>query len=176
MLKETEIRRLKMDLNEIALAMIDYYAGDAKRINHFLKVHAFAKIIAKAEGVPRCLTELIEATAYLHDIGIKVSEEKYNSASGYYQQIEGPPEAKKMLEDMGVDKQIIDRICFVIAHHHNYAKIDGIDYQIIIEADFIVNMYEENGSRDTIKSVGEKIFKTKTGLEILRKLYLEDEN
>lgn len=156
--------------------MIDYYEGDARRINHFLKVHAFAAIIARAEGVPEDITELIEATAYLHDIGIKVSEEKHNSASGYYQQIEGPPVARKMLEGMGVDNALIDRICYIIAHHHNYAKIDGIDYQIIIEADFIVNMYEDNGSQDTIKSVGEKIFKTKTGLEILRKLYLGDES
>ncbi|MCH5213501.1 MAG: HD domain-containing protein [Oscillospiraceae bacterium] len=160
-------------INETALKMIEYYSGDVKRINHFIKVHSFAKIIAEAEGLDDYLTEIIEATAYTHDIGIKISEEKYGSGSGYYQQIEGPPIAEAMLREIGYDKNFIDRVCFIIAHHHNYARIDGIDYQILIEADFIVNMFEDNVSIDTIKSVGGKVFKTETGKQILRKLYLE---
>lgn len=160
-------------VNETALKMIEYYASDVPRINHLLKVHSFAKIIAEAEGLDDYTTEIIEVTAYTHDIGIKISEEKYGTGSGYYQQIEGPPIAAEMLREIGYDKEFIDRVCFIIAHHHNYARIDGIDYQILVEADFIVNMFEDNVSVDTISSVGEKVFKTEAGKNILRKLYLE---
>lgn len=31
--------------------MIEYYAGDSRRVHHFLKVHSFAKLIAEMEGM-----------------------------------------------------------------------------------------------------------------------------
>ena len=41
-------RELKSRVKE---KMIEYYAGDARRIHHFLKVHSFAKLIGEMEGV-----------------------------------------------------------------------------------------------------------------------------
>ena len=32
-----------------------------------------------------------------------------------------------------------DRIAFLISHHHTIDQIDGMDYQILIEADYLVN-------------------------------------
>ena len=77
--------------------MIEYYSGDVKRIQHFMKVHSFAKLISEMEQLDKNIIELIEITALVHDIGIKSAEEKYNSNSGKYQEIEGPPIAEKML-------------------------------------------------------------------------------
>lgn len=34
-----------MDVNKVTTAMIDYYQCDPKRIQHFLKVHAYAKLM-----------------------------------------------------------------------------------------------------------------------------------
>ena len=31
--------------------MIEYYAGDSRRVHHFLKVHSFAKLIAEIENM-----------------------------------------------------------------------------------------------------------------------------
>ncbi len=152
-------------------AMIRYYEGDGRRINHFLKVYGFAKAIAEMEGVPDDLQEIIEIAALTHDIGIKISEEKYSSASGYYQQIEGPPAAKKMLEELLVSDDIITRVCWLIAHHHTYDSIDEIDYQILVEADFLVNLFEDNAGQSAVDHVKYKIFKTRTGLCFLEKLY-----
>lgn len=157
-------------LTQISLEMIKYYAGDKKRIEHFIKVHGYARIIGKSEGLSEREQEILEATAYLHDIGIKISEEKYNSSSGYYQQIEGPPLAEKMLADIGFDEEFINRVCYLISRHHKYNNIDGIDCQILIEADFLVNAVEEKINTETVRDIREKIFKTKAGKEILDSL------
>ena len=145
--------------------MIAYYANDPRRINHFLKVYSFSKSIGELE-------KLDEETQYMHDIGIKISEEKHNSSAGNYQEIEGPPVARKMLEGLDFDEKIIDRVCFLIGHHHTYSKIDNIDYQILVEADFLVNIYEDEIKHDSIVSIKNKYFKTKAGTNFLEKLYL----
>ncbi len=153
-----------MDINKMTIAMIDYYTGDPKRIQHFLKVHAYAKLIGEQEGLDKETLEILEVAALTHDIGIKVSEEKYNSSAGKYQEIEGPAVAQKMLDDLQYKKAKTERVCYLIGHHHTYDQIDGIDYQILVEADFLVNLAEEHSSKQTIESVKNKIFKTKTGI------------
>lgn len=152
--------------------MVSYYQGDHKRINHFLKVYGFAKLIGAQEELNDVKQEILEIAALTHDIGIKNSELKYQSSSGTYQQIEGPPEAKIMLERIGIDGAIVDRVCWLIAHHHTYHTIDSIDYQILVEADFLVNIFEDEMSIASIKNIRKKIFKTKSGLKLLDALYL----
>ena len=158
-------------IGQVINAMIAYYAGDVRRINHFLKVYSFAKTIGEMEGLDESTQEIIEIAALTHDIGIKNSEKKYNSSAGNYQQIEGPPEAKKLLERLGVESGIIDRVCWLIAHHHTYTDIQGIDYQILVEADFLVNFYEDDMSIDSVHSAGGKMFKTLSGKAILNAIY-----
>ncbi|MDD6483765.1 MAG: HD domain-containing protein [Clostridiales bacterium] len=162
--------------SDIVRAMIDYFGSDVKRVNHLLKVLAFAKTIAECEGIDRREREILEAAAAVHDIGIKISEEKYGSSSGYYQQKEGPGEARKLLLGIsGLDGELIDRVCYLVSRHHKYSDIDGMDCQILIEADFIVNVFEDEISGDTIRDVYKKIFKTDTGRAILKSLYLKEE-
>jgi HD superfamily phosphohydrolase YqeK len=62
--------------------MIKYYAGDVKRINHFMKVYGFAKTIGEMEQLESAKQEVLELAAIVHDIGIKVNEQKYNSSAG----------------------------------------------------------------------------------------------
>ena len=158
-------------LTKTALAMCEYMEGDVKRINHFMKVHSFAQIIGEAEGLSEREQEILEVAAYVHDIGIKNSEIKYGSSSGCYQQIEGPGEAEKLLKKSGYDNEFIERVKYLISRHHKYANIDGMDCQILIEADFIVNTFEDGIGEDTIRDIYNKIFKTKSGKEIMRRLY-----
>ena len=158
-------------LNQLHLAMLGLYKGDAKRIQHFLKVHAYAKLIGEQEGLDKEILDILEVAALTHDIGIKISEEKYNSSAGKYQEVEGPAVAQQMLEDLQYDKAKTDRVCYLIGHHHTYDQIDGIDYQILVEADFLVNLAEEQSSRETIESVKGKIFKTKTGIWLINKIF-----
>jgi hypothetical protein len=152
-------------------SMIVYNEGDVRRINHSLKVYGFAKSIAGMEKLSDRMVLIVELSAALHDIGIKESERKYNSSAGSYQELEGPPVATAILEGLGVDRGISDRVCFIVGNHHSYSNIDNIDFQILVEADFLVNIFEENTGTDAISSIRQKYFKTKAGIGMLDSIY-----
>lgn len=46
-----------------------------------------------------------------------------------------------------------------------------MDYQILVEADFLVNIYEGNMDKDKIISIKNNICRTKTGIEILDTMF-----
>ncbi len=154
-------------------AMIEYFGTDVRRINHFLKVFSFAKTIGEGEQLGAEEQELLEVSAVVHDIGIKLSEQKYNSSAGKYQELEGPAEAEILLNRLGYEKEFIDNVKYIVAHHHTYNCINTLPYQILVEADFIVNLFEDNSSVESIKKVYDKIFKTPTGKAIIKKMYLD---
>lgn len=151
--------------------MIAYYGTDVPRINHALKVYSFANFIARREGLSERQIQIVDIAAILHDIGIPAAEKKYNSSSGHYQEIEGPPIARKLLADLNPDKTLLDRVCFLIGNHHSYQHIDGIDFQILIEADFLVNSYENELPEHAIGSFRKSYFKTETGTATLKSMY-----
>lgn len=161
-------------ISNVISKMIDYYNTDIRRINHFMKVYAFAKLIGEKEGLDKRTQEILEVTAAVHDIGIKVSEEKYGSSEGKYQELEGPAIAEKMLLDLGYDSEFVKRVCYIVGHHHSYGNIQGIDYQILVEADFIVNLYEDSCSKEAVMSAYNKIFKTKSGRRCIERMFLEE--
>jgi uncharacterized protein len=153
-------------------AAIQYDAGDPRRIQHFIKVHSFAALIGTAEGLPAADLFVLETAAILHDIGIRQAEAKHHSSAGIYQELEGPPVAAELLKACGgYTEAQIDRICFLIAHHHHTAAIDGPDHQMLVEADFLVNLYEDGASATTVAAARERIFKTAAGLAILDALF-----
>lgn len=152
--------------------MVDYYKGDPKRVQHFLKVYEFACLIGAAEGIPEEEFLVLRTAAIVHDIGIRVSEEKYHSSSGKYQEKEGPAIAEPMLRSCGYEEEVIDRVLFLIAHHHTYDQIEGLDYQILVEADFLVNLFEDGSSRQAAENVKNTIFRTKTGLWYLETMFM----
>ncbi len=156
----------------IISSMIDYYKKDPRRINHFMKVFGYASLICEMEALDHATRRIVEVTAIVHDIGIKNSEAKYGNASGHYQQIEGPPVARELLGELGIEDEVIERCCWLIAHHHTYKDIKDMDYQILVEADFLVNAYEDQMSEVSLVSVRDKIFRTKSGIELLEKLFL----
>jgi len=59
-----------------------------------------------------------------------------------------------------------------VEHHNTYTGVDGLDWQTLLEADFLVNMLEEEMSVETIKSAYDKVFKTKTGRRLCEEMYL----
>ena len=69
-------------LAQLMRAMIKYDSGDAPRIQHFVKVHDFARMIAIAEGMTGEDLFVLEAAAILHDVGIHVSEARYGNCNG----------------------------------------------------------------------------------------------
>lgn len=151
--------------------MTEYFNGDPKRIQHFTKVYAYAKNIGVLENIDSDTAFILETAAIVHDIGIKKGEEKYGRCDGKIQEELGPHEAEKILKKCGYSKEVIRRVKYLVGHHHTYSGIDGIDYQILVEADFIVNMYEDNAGIESVKSVLGKIFKTKAGTDMYRQIF-----
>jgi uncharacterized protein len=141
------------EISDLLMAMIAYDAGDARRIQHFVKVHSFARLIGLREGLDADTLFILEAAAIVHDIGIKVCEAKYGSCSGKLQEAEGPVIAQEMLERLGCDAAVVERVCYLVGHHHTYTDIVGPDYQILVEADSLVNLYEDGRSRATCEAV-----------------------
>lgn len=159
----------KLDL--LYLEMIRYFSGDAKRIQHFIKVHSLAALIGRSEKLAAEELFTLEAAAYVHDCGIKPAEEKYGSCGGKLQEQEGPSVARELLTKLNFDKKMIDRVCYLVGRHHTYNNIDDIDCQILIEADFLVNLYEDNVSQQAVLSAKRNIFRTKTGIQILEDMF-----
>lgn len=159
-------------LNKLHMAMIELYKGDSRRIQHFCKVHSYARLIAQMENVDYKTLFIIETAALTHDIGIHTCEEKYGECGGRLQEKEGPALAKELLERLGFETDISERVQYLIAHHHTYSNIDGIDYQILVEADFLVNMYEDNLSKEAVLKAYDSIFKTEYGKKICKDMYL----
>lgn len=160
-----------MKINEIIHRMAEYEAGNAHNINHALKVYSFAKTIGEAEGLSEEEQTTLEIAAVLHDIGIKKSIEKYGSSAGTYQEQEGPSEARDLLAPLSLPTKIVDRVCWLIAHHHTYGEIVGQDYQILVEADFLVNIDESRMQSGEIQKIREKIFRTTEGKKLLDDLF-----
>ena len=161
----------KQQFDDLFMDMIAYYDGDPKRIQHFTKVHSYARLIGIGEELDDASLFILEAAAYTHDIGIRVAEEKYGRCDGKLQEQEGPIIAQKMLSQLGFENYIVERICFLIGHHHTYDNIDGLDYQILVEADFLVNLYEDDAGNRAIDKAYKRIFKTETGKKIFRLMF-----
>ena len=156
---------------QLTEAMIAYYGGDARRVLHFLAVYGFAKAIAEQEMLDDAVRELIEVAALTHDIGIKASIEKYGSYTASSQEEEGPHVARPLLESLGYSPELVDRVCYLIGHHHSYDSIDGVDYQILVEADFLVNIHGHSMEKESIAKIKCNIFRTAAGIRFLEKLY-----
>lgn len=169
-----------MTLEPLILKMISYDHGSPERIQHFLKVHSFAKTIAVFEHLDEKTLFITEAAAIVHDIGIRLCLEKYGDGNGKLQEKEGPALAEQMLSELGFEKDVIERVSFLVGHHHTYTGIDGLDYQILVEADFLVNLYEDGRTdgdgrfvpdKAAVETAYQRIFATETGKWICRSMF-----
>lgn len=158
-------------VDALTMKMFAFDAGDPMRIQHLMKVHRFAQMIARAEGLEDHTRFVLECAAVVHDIGIHPAEAKYGSSNGKLQEQEGPAAARSLLTELGLEARDIDRICYLVGHHHTYEGIEGMDYQILVEADFLVNFHEDGVSPEAIRHAEEKIFRTAAGKQLCDLLY-----
>ncbi len=161
-----------MDLADVlARRMIGYFGADAKRIHHALKVAEFARLIASAEDLPADGRDVLLAAAYLHDIGIHEAERRFGSAAGKLQEKVGPEVAAGLLVGLGLPDAFVERVLFLVGHHHTYSAIDGPDFRILVEADFLVNIHEDGMDAAEVQSVGSRLFRTATGRAFLSRIH-----
>ncbi len=152
-------------------AMILHETNCPHRVHHFLKVHTFARLIALEEGLDAATASILEVAALVHDIGIKASLEKYGSSKGSLQEQEGRELAGPLLRRLGYPEAVVERVCYLVSRHHTFTDIDGPDYQILVEADFLVNIHEGSYTREAAGRIFDTVFKTTTGRELFQTLY-----
>ncbi len=121
-----------MTNNELILAnlmraMIKYDGGDTPRIQHFVKVHDFARMIAIAEGMTGEELFVLEAAAILHDVGIH--------------------------------------------HHHTYQDVTSLDHRILLEADFLVNSFEDHLALEGIITFRNHVFRSESAIRMLNDMW-----
>ena len=120
--------------------MVDYFGTDFRRITHALEVLGHAEIIM-GNG-DDCDYEVLVASALLHDIGIKQSEEALGYNNGKTQEEYGPPVAEKLLKSINFSPEKTRKVCQIIGNHHSRSRYDYVELKILKEADRIVNRIE----------------------------------
>ena len=155
--------------------MIGFYRGNCHDINHFLKVWAMAKTIGELEGLDRHTQEVLELAAMIHDIACPLCREKYGDTDGKHQELESPPLVEAFFAGLPVDRDMAERISWLVAQHHTYTHVDGLDYQILLEADFLVNADEGGLARAAIENMRQSVFRTGAGVRLLDSIYLREQ-
>lgn len=161
-----------MNTEMIRLKMIDFFAGSLHDIEHFLKVHAYAAMIGRLEGLDSKMQQTLEIAAIVHDISCPLCRAKYGAAYGDKQEIESEAILRPFLEEFALDQEMLERIVFLVAHHHTTTGVDGADYQILLEADFLVNASEGNLSREEIEAFSRGTVRTEAAKKLFRSIYL----
>ena len=155
--------------------MTDFYKGNIHDIYHFLKVWAFAKNIGEAEGLDPKTQETLEMAAVVHDIACPLCREKYGNTSGKHQEEESAPLVAEFFKDVPAGELDVERITWLVTHHHTYTNVEGMDYQILLEADFLVNAGESEYSKQAIENFCRKVFRTEAGTHLLKSMFLEED-
>ena len=161
-----------MDIRKALMgAMESYFGADAKRINHARRVTEYAERLMEKENGDRVI---VLGAAVLHYIGIHQAERKHGSSSGKYQEIEGPPIARDILVKLGFQPAQVDEICDIVAHHHSPGKVNTLNFKIVYDADWLVNLKDEYDIQDRKKlaTIISRVFLTETGKALAREAYL----
>lgn len=160
-----------MSVNAVMQKMLAFSDGNLHDICHFLKVYAYARTIGEGEGLDAKTQETLELAAIVHDIACPLCREKYGNTNGAYQQSEGMPLADALLRGAGVPDETRKRVVYLVGHHHTLEPVDGLDYRILLEADFLVNADEGGLTREQTENGKRVIFRTETGLKLLKTIY-----
>ena len=147
------------------------FGSDQRRINHALNVLGHAEALLEQVAADR---ETVVAAAILHDIGIHEAERKYNSSAGNYQEIEGPPIARAILERVGFDPAKTEHVCKIISLHHHVEGLDCPEFKVLWDADWLVNIPDEypGWEPERLRPIIAKVFKTAPGRQRAEALFL----
>ena len=153
--------------------MIDFYRGNRSDVRHFLKVYAYAQTIGRLEGLDEKTQDTLEIAAIVHDIACPLCREKYGNTNGNHQEAESEDLLRTFLSEFTLPEEMEERIIYLVTHHHTYTNVEGMDYQILLEADYLVNADESHYSQENIRHTMETVFRTATGTSLLQSAFLD---
>lgn len=157
--------------DRVALEMKRTFGRDFKRIAHATRVARYAERLVTPEGGDPAV---VLAAAYLHDIGIREAERKFQSTVARYQEQEGPPVAREILARLGASPALIEEVCDLVGHHHHPREVETVNFKCLYDADLIVNLEEHQKEQpiapERIERLISSSFLTRSGRELARKV------
>lgn len=121
--------------------LIEYFGNDDRRIDHALSVLHYAERLMDKH--PGCDPEISVASALLHDVGIKISEERHGYNNGKTQEEYGPGVAEALLNKIGFPSDKIEIVKNIIGNHHSPSRYDYPELALLKAADLIVNKTDD---------------------------------
>lgn len=156
---------------QILEKMTAFSEGNFHDIDHFIRVWTFARTIGKLERLDGETQYLLEAAAVTHDIACPLCREKYGNTNGKRQEEEGVPLVRAFFQKSGLTAEQVERIAFLVGHHHTFTGIDGPDYQILLEADFLANAMENGYEQEKVELFLNRYVKTEAGARLIRAVF-----
>lgn len=160
-----------MNIAEIMKKMIDFSDSNIHDIDHFIRVWTYVKTIGELESLDAETQYILEVAAITHDIACPLCREKYGCTNGKHQETEGAPMVQDFLRDTGMTAAQIDRVAFLVGHHHTFTDVRGKDYQILLEADYIANASENGYERRSVENFIHKIMRTESGKALAKAVF-----
>lgn len=163
----------KAFLDSVRKEMDAYFGDDHRRIAHALKVSLYAEELLGYVDADPVVTL---SAAYLHDIGIHEAERKHGSNAGCWQEMEGPPIARRVLAKLGAEPAMIEAVVAIVASHHTRGGVDSPEFRIIWDADALVNFAELlPGKRDAqIDAILNDHMATESGYRLARRIFIKE--
>lgn len=176
--KKRQARSVYVDkLKAVIKDMEVFFESVPYGIDHTMSVLENARYIIQEEKTDKLkYGMIIELSAVLHDIGAIEAQKKHGSMEGKYQEIESPIIATEILKRHGYEQTVIDRVCYIVGNHHTPESIDGIDFQILWEADLIENMQSMDYVKDKekLEQFISENFKTQASKKLVLNRYRQD--
>lgn len=158
-------------IGQIIKEMESYFGSDHRRMDHAHQVADHARELLRFIDADPSITL---AAAYLHDIGIHEAERRHGSSSGHFQELEGPPIARRILQRLGADEAFVDTVCTLVGKHHTPRGVDSPEFRILWDADALVNLAEvRQGKNETeLLAILDRSMVTEAGYRRARSRYL----
>lgn len=159
---------------EIIARMKSFFGSEQEYVDHALEVLKFAEQLMGTEE-SSFNREIVVYAAVLHDVGIPEALRKHGSAAGPYQEKEGARIARQLLEDLRVPEEIIEEVCGIIGHHHTPGVLHTQNFQLLYDADWLVNFpkaYDINANPASIRAAIDSVFLTQQGKTAASKLFI----
>ena len=158
-------------LDKVCAAMQAYFGNDQRRIDHALKVASYAEqmlAFIEADAV------VAMSAAYLHDIGIPEAERVHGSSAGNWQEIEGPPVARRILRQLEAEPELIERVATLVGCHHTPNGDNSAEFRTLWDADALVNFQAiaEEKSREQMEVIINNHMMTEPGFRMAQNLFL----
>ncbi len=162
---------------EMVIRYYSHYPQMREDILHTQEVASFARLIAINEGLTERETELIEASAWLHDIGCPRAKEECGNSLPANQQRVGRIVTEELLKD--VDILTIDEkkwLVEVVGTHHQFQSAIDLHFEPLFESDLIVNLLSGYHSMDKAPMFFKNMMTTESGKCLFKTLIkLEEE-